>query len=68
MMAHVSILGCVTWSAKSTGSGSICGDATVLGEAEETELWSETIEGGETSEKEGEVKGVSTGRFKAGRV
>ena len=43
----------------------------VLGEEEETELWSEIIDGGsidEVSEKAGEVKGVSTGRLRAGRV
>lgn len=44
------------------------------GEEEETELWSETIDGGsrdgalEMSEKAGDVKGASTGRLRAGRV
>lgn len=43
----------------------------VLGEEEETELWSEIIEGGsmeEASEKAGDVRGVSTGRLRAGSV
>lgn len=44
------------------------------GEEEQTELWSETIEGAsqefvlEISEKAGEVRGVSIGRLMAGRV
>lgn len=44
------------------------------GDEEETELWSETIDGGsregalEVSEKAGDVKGASTGRLRAGRV
>lgn len=39
------------------------------GEADETELLSETIEGTlEESENAGEVKGVSMGRLMAGRV
>lgn len=43
------------------------------GEEEQTELWSETMDGGsveacETSEKAGEVKGVSIGRLIEGRV
>jgi hypothetical protein len=56
------------------GIGSICGDGRVRGEEEQTEFWSETIEGGsievafETSEKAGEVKGVSIGRLIEGRV
>lgn len=54
--------------------GSICGDGRVRGEEEQTEFWSETMEGGsievalETSEKAGEVKGVSIGRLIEGRV
>lgn len=44
------------------------------GEEEQTELWSETIEGGsqevpcEASENAGEVRGVSMGRLIEGRV
>lgn len=40
------------------GSGGIWGDGNVLGEAEETELWSDTIDGGsrvEISENAGDV-------------
>lgn len=55
--------------------GSICGEGRVRGEEEQTELWSETMEGGslsevalETSEKAGDVKGVSMGRLIEGRV
>jgi hypothetical protein len=46
----------------------------VRGDEEETELWSETMDGGsregalEVSEKAGDVKGASTGRLRAGRV
>jgi hypothetical protein len=46
----------------------------VRGELEQTELWSETMDGGsqeavlETSEKAGEVRGVSIGRLMEGRV
>lgn len=57
------------------GRGSICGEARGRGEEEQTELWSETMEGGslrevvlETSEKAGDVKGVSMGRLMEGRV
>jgi hypothetical protein len=54
----------------STGRGRSCGEATVRGEAEERELWSEIIEGGssdgalDVSENAGDVKGASTGRFR----
>jgi hypothetical protein len=46
----------------------------VRGEEEQTELWSETMEGGsqefalEISEKAGEVRGVSIGRLMEGSV
>jgi hypothetical protein len=46
----------------------------VRGDEEQTELWSDTIEGGsaevalEVSEKAGEVKGVSIGRLIEGKV
>jgi hypothetical protein len=46
----------------------------VRGEEEQTEFWSETIDGGsqevalETSEKAGDVKGVSIGRLIEGNV
>jgi hypothetical protein len=46
----------------------------VRGEEEQTELWSETIEGGsqevecEVSEKAGEVRGASIGRLMEGSV
>lgn len=57
----------------SMGNGSICGEGRVRGE-EETELWSDTMEGGSTevaleaSEKAGEVNGASIGRLMEGRV
>lgn len=59
---------------KSTGKGRSCGEERVRGDEEQTELWSDTMEGGsvevalETSEKAGDVKGVSMGRLIEGSV
>lgn len=56
------------------GTGRSMGEGSVLGDPDETELWSEIMDGGssevvlEESEKAGDVSGVSMGRLMDGRV